>query len=268
MQRNIILIIMKKSLFGIIFSLSLLFTMSANAQFIKQMQLLTPHYYPGIVYFKDGHSEEFYELELPRVGKGKLEVKKSADEKNRADIDAADIVGIKIWHRNYPDKAAVLYYVHIKKELMQDEHQWGRPVAGSSWGMLFLCDKNYEINKKTGEFYAMKQVDEYNCTNSLYFLKAEKWDEARLLVLDNISAFNTKHEKHKLSFALGKKKAAELFKENSKIYEGIKSGAITADDIQYILDEMAGGKKAETPAQNIPQVQTDSVSNGQVGDDE
>lgn len=259
---------MKKSLFGIIFSLSLLFSMSANAQFVKQMQLMTPHYYPGIVYFHDGHSEEFFELELPRVGKGKLAVKKSADEKTHTDIDAADIVGIKIWHRNFPDKAAVLYYVHSKKELLQDEHQWGRPVAGSNWGMLFLCDKNYEINKKTGDFYAMKQVDEYNCTNSLYFLKAESWDVARVLIVDNISAFNTKHERHRMQFALGKKKAAELFKENAKIYEGIKSGDINADDMQYVLDEMAGGKKAEMPIEAQPQDQTEPASNGEVGDDE
>ena len=47
-----------------------------------------------------------------------------------------------------------------------------------------------------------------------------------------------------------------------------KKGKLKASDIQYILDEMAGGKKAETPLETIPQVQIDSVSNGQVGDDE
>ena len=248
---------------------ALLFSVSAKAQFIKQMQLLTPHYYPGIVYFQDGHSEEFYELELPRVGKSKLAVKRSADEKNRTDIDAADMVGIKIWHRDFPDKAGVLYYVHSKKELMQDEHQWGFPVAGSNWGVLYLCNKNYEINKKTGDFYSVKQVDEYNCTTSLYFVKAENWDEARVVIVDNISAFNTKHERHRMQFALGKKKAAELFKENAKIYEGIKSGEISADDMQYILDEMAGGKSAELqPA--IPQDKPSvfNEQNGEVGDDE
>ena len=38
---------------------------------MRTMSLLTPHYYPGEVYFKDGHVEEYAELELPRVGKHK-----------------------------------------------------------------------------------------------------------------------------------------------------------------------------------------------------
>ena len=83
-----------------------------HAQF-AQMSLLTPHYYPGEVYFKDGHVEEFAELELPRVGKSKLGAKKNAEDKGHIDIEAADIIGIKIWHKNFPDKKHVLYYVHI-----------------------------------------------------------------------------------------------------------------------------------------------------------
>ena len=54
-------------------------SVALHAQFIAQMSLLTPHYYPGEVYFKDGHVEEFAELELPRVGKHKLGVKKNSD---------------------------------------------------------------------------------------------------------------------------------------------------------------------------------------------
>ena len=49
---------------------------SAKAQLIAEMELLIPHYYPGEVYFKDGHHEEYVEVELPRVGKSKLSVKK------------------------------------------------------------------------------------------------------------------------------------------------------------------------------------------------
>ena len=70
-------------------------SVALHAQFIAQMSLLTPHYYPGEVYFKDGHVEEFAEVELPRVGKHKLGVKKNSDDKGHTDIDAADIIGIK-----------------------------------------------------------------------------------------------------------------------------------------------------------------------------
>ena len=62
--------------------------------------------------------------------------------------------------------------------------------------------------------------------------------------------------------------AAQFFKENEEIYEGIKSGKLQPTDIQYILDEMAGGKKAEEPAKAAPEAKTDSVSNGVAGDDE
>ena len=43
---------------------------------------------------------------------------------------------------------------------------------------------------------------------------------------------------------------------------------IGGSDMQYILDEMAGGKPMEMPVKIIPEVKTDSVSNGVVGDDE
>ena len=44
--------------------------------------------------------------------------------------------------------------------------------------------------------------------------------------------------------------------------------------MQYILDEMAGGKKAEMPVkvipkeEAVPETKTDSVHNGVAGDDE
>ena len=65
-----------------------------------------------------------------------------------------------------------------------------------------------------------------------------------------------------------KKKAAEFFRDNEQIYSGVKSGKLKADDIVYIMDEMAGGKKEEEPAAVIPEVQTDSIPNGVAGDDE
>ena len=208
-------------------------SVALHAQFITQMSLLTPHYYPGEVYFKDGHSEEFAELELPRVGKSKLGVKKDAGENGHTYIQAEDIIGIKIWHKDFPDKKHVLYYIHARKSFMQSEHQWGNPIMGSAWGVIFECEQNYQMDKKTGDLNFIKFVGGKNG-----------------------------------SFMAMKKAAAKLFAENEEIATAIKKGKLKGSDMQYILDEMAGGKKAEQPAKIIPEIKTDSVSNGVVGDDE
>ena len=83
-----------------------------------------------------------------------------------------------------------------------------------------------------------------------------------------------------------KKKIAELFAENAEIAAAVKNGKLKGSDMQYILDEMAGGKKAGIPVTLIPETETnpetkaapeaeakpetktDSVSNGVAGDDE
>lgn len=230
-------------------------SVALHAQFIAQMTLLTPHYYPGEVYFVDGHSEEYAEVELPRVGKGKLGVKKNAGDKGHTDIDAANIVGIKIWHKDFPDKKHVLYYVHANKALMQSDHQWGNPVMGSAWGVVFECEQNYQMDKKTGDLNFVKFVGgNAPDTPTLYYLVRPEWDQAELLLIN--SAFAKK------------KRVAAFFAEKEEIATAIKKGTLKSTDMQYILDEMAGGKKAEEPVKIIPEIKTDSVSNGVVGDDE
>ena len=115
---------------------------------------------------------------------------------------------------------------------------------------------NYEVDKKTGDLSFVKFVGGNGPdTPTLFYLVRPNEDMADLVIWDS-------------GFAGPKKKIAEIFSENQTIYEGIKSGKLKASDIQYILDEMAGGKKSDVPLETIPQVQTDSVSNGQIGDDE
>ena len=247
---------MKKSLFGILFISALFLSLPTRAQFIKSMQLLTPHYYPGIVYFQDGHHEEYAEIELPRTGKGAIGVKKTGDEKKHTDIDAADIMGIKFWHKDFPENVHVLYYVHARKMLSISEHQWGNPVMGSEWGVVFQCEINYEVDKKTGDLHFVKFVGGNSPdTPTLYYLVRREWDLAELVMIDG-------------RFAELKRNVSKLFEEKPEIANGIRKGKLKGSDMQYILDEMAGGKKVETPVETIPQVQTDSVSNGQIGDDE
>ena len=255
MQRivNVTFKFMKKRFFLVL--AAVFASVALHAQFITQMSLLTPHYYPGEVFFKDGHSEEFAELELPRVGKSKLGAKKNAEDKGHIDIEAADIIGIKIWHKNFPDKKHVLYYVHADKALLQSDHQWGIPVMGSAWGVIFECEQNYQMDKKTGDLNFIKFTGgNAPDTPTLYYLVRPDWDKAELLLMNGMFA--------------KKKRVAEFFAENEEIATAIKKGKLTGSDMQYILDEMAGGKPMEMPAKIIPEVKTDSVSNGVVGDDE
>lgn len=242
---------MKKIYFLFSLFVAILLSLPVNAQFFARADVMTPHYYPGEVYFMDGHHEAYDEVELPRVGKSKLGVKKNKDDKKRIDINAEDILGIKIWHELFPDNVHVLYYVHAKKAMSNNDHQWGSPIAGSAWGILFQCEMNYKIDEKTGDLDFVKFVGGSGPdTPTLYFLKRAGQDIADLLFYNG-------------GF-LSRKKAAELFKENTRIYEGIKSGKLKPSDIQYILDEMAGGRPAEFPVK----VQMDSVQNGTIGDDE
>ena len=240
----------------ILLALCILFVcVAGQAQFITQMNLLTPHYYPGEVYFTDGHYETFDEIELPRVGKSKIGVKKNAEDKGHTDIEAIDIVGIKIWHKNFPDKEHVLYYVHAKKSYLQNDHQWGNPIYATAWGVLFQCEQNYQMDKKTGDLNFVKFVGGNGPdTPTLFYLKRPEWNEAQLIMINGVF--------------IPKKKAAEFFKDNEQIYNGVKSGKLKADDIKYIMDEMAGGKPADESVLSIPEAQIDSVSNGVVGDDE
>lgn len=225
-----------------------------HAQF-AQMSLLTPHYYPGEVYFKDGHSEEFAEVELPRVGKSELGVKKNAGDKGHKSIDAESIIGIKIWHKDFPDKPHILYYIHARKALMNSDHQWGYPYAESAWGIVFQCEQNYQMNKKNGDLDYVKFVGgSAPDTPTLFYLMRPEWNQAELLLVNN-------------SWAI-KKKVATYFAENAEIATAIKKGKLKANDLQYILDEMAGGQKMEMPIKAIPVVKSESTSNGVVGDDE
>lgn len=217
-----------------------------QAQFIAKMDILTPHYYPGEIYFKDGHYEAFAEVELPRMGKSKLGVKKMGTEKTHTKIDAATIVGIKIWHKDFPDKTNVLYYVPAKKALMQNEHQWGVPFMESAWGVIFLCEQNYKIDKRTGDLDIVKFVGgSYPDTPTLYYLLREGWDKAELVI------FNT-------DFAV-RKKVAGLFADNKEISTAIKNGKLKPSDMQYILDEMAGNQKNNKTTIPIPKIPTDSL---------
>ena len=138
---------------------------------------------------------------------------------------------------------------------------------GSAWGVIFECEQNYQMDKKTGDLNFIKFVGgNAPDTPTLYYLVRPDWDKAELLLINGMFA--------------KKKRVAEFFAEKEEIATAIKKGKLKGSDMQYILDEMAGDKKAEKPLKVIPEdntmpeekavpeTKTDSVSNGVVGDDE
>ncbi len=109
---------------------------------------------------------------------------------------------------------------------------------------------------KTGDLNFIKFVGGNGPdTPTLYYLVRPELELAELAMVNG-------------SFMAMKKAAAKLFAENEEITTAIKKGKLKGSDMQYILDEMAGGRKAEEPLKIIPEIKTDSVSNGVVGDDE
>lgn len=228
----------------IIVIVSLFMCCSLNAQTFKQLSLMVPHYYPGEVYFQDGTHESYAEIELPRSGKEKLSVKKNKEDKKRTDIEAIDVVGIKIWHAKFPDKVHELYYVKAKKAYLQNDNQWGTPIMGNSWGIVYQCEINYEIDKKTGELHVVKFIGGTGpSTPTLYYLKRHDQQIADLIGSDT-------------GIRLSKNKFSELFQDNAKISEDIRSGRLGLGDMQYILDEMASNMGANIPSNRVETVTT------------
>ena len=227
-------------------------------------QFVIGDWHSGEVYFNDGRHEEFAELRMPRCGDKNLSVKKNQDDKKQTKISVEDIFAIKVWAEKFPEKVYTLYYLKCDKKFGLTN--WGSPVVASDWGVIYESESNYTISDKDGTLGTTKYYNRYNILENptLYFLKRPNEDKAVPIIAQ--SAF--KRDKLEWSKVNFKNYAAQFFKENEEIYEGIKSGKLQPTDIQYILDEMAGGKKAEEPAKAAPETKTDSVSNGVVGDDE
>ena len=249
---------MKKTL--LLFIILLLGT-TVHAQLIATIKAYAPQYCPGEVYFKDGHHESFYEIEVPKVGKSKLYVKKNKEDKGRTSIAAIDILGVKFWHEDFPEKQYVLYHVKTAKRSMGSKSDWwGVPVFGNAWGTLFECEGIYKVNKKTGDLEIVRFRDEFGSVTPTYHMIKRADKEEANLIMANLNFFGLP------------KKTAEVFKENQKIYDGIKSGQLTGKDIEYILNEMASGMDSDSPTESLEviptNVQTDSEENGTVGDDE
>ena len=83
----------KKILFLLTF---LSFSVISYAQLFTQIKLHTPHYYPGEIYFINGHSESFDEVELPMTWKNSIKVKKNSDDKKHTEINLTNSISPRI----------------------------------------------------------------------------------------------------------------------------------------------------------------------------
>lgn len=234
-----------------------------NAQFAA-IAAYAPKFSPGKVWFIDGHSEEFAAVETPNCMQKKLTVSHDEKRKDKKTLNVADIAAVTIWHKDHPDKPFTLVHILTQTSavnLVPD--QWGFPVAQSAWGMAVRCYPSYQFQKKSGELEGilLSQTSANGMVTSqpiLTFLYRPNVEKSVLLASNS-------------SFV---PKAKEYFSDNETIYEAFKARKLRITDLQYILDEMAGGapspsEELETSPQNEqPQTIEETVQNGTVGDDE
>lgn len=235
----------------------------AQAQFAA-IAAFAPKYSPGIVWYLDGHKEEFAAIETPNYMQKKLTVSHDEKRKNKITLEVADIYAVTLWHKDHPEQTFTLMHVQTKTSILNmHPDQWGFPVAQSAWGMAVRCYPSYSFDRKSGELQGVLITtrDSYGMVSQspiLTFLARPGQEKAELVGSDNTFP----------------PKAKELFKENPDIYSALKARRLGVGDLQFILNEMAGGIPAETTPEHSavqsdqPRVIEETVQNGTVGDDE
>lgn len=234
-----------------------------HAQFAA-IAAYAPKYSPGKVWFQDGHSEEFAAVETPNCMQKKLTVSHDEKRKDKKVINVADIYAVTIWHKDHPDKTFTLVHILTQTSMVNMvPDQWGFPIAQSAWGMAIRCYPSYQFQKKSGELEGilLSQTSSNGMVNRqpiLTFLYRPNVEKSILLASDGTFM----------------PKAKECFSENQTIYAALKARKLHLTDMQYILDEMAGGasspsddQEASSPSEQ-PQAIEETVQNGTVGDDE
>lgn len=235
----------------------------AYAQFAA-IAAYAPKYSPGKVWFQDGHSEEFAAVETPNCMQKKLTVSTDEKRKNKKVINVADIYAVTLWHKDHPDKTFTLVHILTQTSavnLVPD--QWGFPIAQSAWGMAVRCYPSYQFDKKSGDLEGilLSQTSSTGMVNRqpiLTFLFRPNVEKSVLIASNGTFMPKTK----------------ELFSENETIYAAFKARKLHLTDMQYILDEMAGGAPSPSEEQDTssekeqPQVIEETVQNGTAGDDE
>lgn len=249
---------MKKVFFWVM-ALCFCLPLQLNAQSLfPQFSKMVKHYYPGILYYNDGHSEEFRWVELPKGGDKNITVSNDEKKKDKVKVPSADLHHMLIWSQQQPDSIFALHHIQVKasKKLVYD--MWGIRTAASAWGMTVSVYSFYEINKKKGILIGYVESTNNFRNPLITYLSCTGEKYAKPLMADGA--------------IMSPKKTCEYFKDKPDVANAIKSKQLKGSDIQYILDEMAVGlvpDKDEKKDNTRPsQATIEAAENGVVGDDE
>lgn len=242
---------------------------------------ITPKYVSGTIHFLDGHDETYRYVQLPtRIGESLIV--SNTDVKQTQSIPAEDIVSLTVWHTDFPEKKATIYHVAFKsihEPKSKVSHCWGIPIMGSEWGVIFRLSSRYEIDAKTGDFYTVT-VKQNGFGDDAMVIQCRDFEYAQWggIVWES---YDRKKGEETLAMVWQSKpeKMAKIFASNPKISQMVAQKKLLAQDLQYILDEMAEfhGLKShsdEAPATEEQQPLNESTQsttytqNGSAGDDE
>lgn len=225
-----------------------LFFTALLAMPISAVVIMPKTYLCGTITYRDGHEETYEQVSLAEKWTQKIVIKTGKEKKS---IPAEDIRYITYWAKDFPQQTHTIYCLSVLDERKKKGTlicEWGVPIMGSDWGVVFRCHDFYQINQKTGEMVMIVYADESFA--ALAKPNLEVWQPLLLqrkdmdyaVFVGNIRCYKDRKTKEKIpEFSWPGEKAklgAEIFKDNAEISEQIIDGTLKASDLQYILDQM------------------------------
>ena len=199
----------------------------------------------GTITFRDGHEETYNVVSVPFKSTEKITITPEGGKKTK--IPAKDIQSITFWNENFPDIKTTLFCL-LTEDKSGKYNVWGVPIMSSNWGVIFRCPDGYGINPKTGECIYYVTLNQSFEQLGKPFL--QDWQPLLLQRFDKeiaeLVAFIRSYKKGKnkedvFEYSWPNKSAkngAKWFEENEEVHQQILDGTLTANDLQYILDQM------------------------------
>lgn len=220
---------------------------TASAQIPKFLKNFAIQIY-GTVTFRDGHEETYDFVTMPSQWAKSIDVK-NVDTKKET-IDAKNIRCVTYWSEKLPEEKHTIYCLLIEDSRKKGRMlcEWGIPVMGNEWGVVFRSYSSYSFDYKSGEFSMWVEADpsltalgkpELQVWQPLLLQRA---DMDHAVFVGNVRSYKDRKTKEKVSEYCWPsdraKDGAENFKDNPEIYQQILDGTLKASDLQFILDQM------------------------------
>lgn len=262
MKKITLLIVMTVlySLFG--------YAQKPNSKWTKVTEPPKISYACGTVFYKDGHTEDYVQIQMPKMGTKELVVSNQIASDEFTTIPAEDISHITVWTKQFPEKKMTLHYLHADKPTFPglSVHAWGFICAASPWGFAIECYPSYIVNSDGELGVVIEIIDGWYRRH--VFLQCQDFTNAQ-----HIGIFFNGNST--MDFYGWPNQYAAVFKSNPDIYTKVKKKVLRGKDLQYILDEMAihqglstNEAKSVTEDEKAIQQTGSSETNGTVGDDE